>query len=40
MPGGCGFGGLDGEFVREYKRFYPPAEPRGEWEDRVRLYSL
>lgn len=26
--------------MKEYKRLYPPAEPREEFEDRVRLYSL
>lgn len=40
VPERCGLGGLKGEFVREYKRLYPPAEPREEFEDRVRLYSL
>ncbi|KAK3397516.1 fructosamine kinase [Sordaria brevicollis] len=40
VPERCGFGGLEGEFVREYKAWYPPAEPGGEWEDRVRLYSF
>ncbi|KAK3949389.1 Fructosamine kinase-domain-containing protein [Pseudoneurospora amorphoporcata] len=40
VPDRCGFGGLEGEFVREYKRLYSPAEPRGEFEDRVRLYSF
>ncbi|KAH7634183.1 Fructosamine kinase-domain-containing protein [Sordaria sp. MPI-SDFR-AT-0083] len=40
VPERCGIGGFEGEFVREYKRLYPPAEPREEFEDRVRLYSL
>lgn len=40
VPERCGFGGLEGEFVREYRRLYPPAEPVEEFEERVRLYSL
>lgn len=34
------FGGFTPHFWREYRRLVPPAEPAGEWEDRLRLYEL
>lgn len=34
------FGGFGGDFWGEYEKLMPKAEPKGEWEDRVRLYEL
>lgn len=34
------FGGLGSAFWSEYEQLVPKAEPKEEWEDRVRLYEL
>ncbi|KAM0330706.1 hypothetical protein ACHAQA_003658 [Verticillium albo-atrum] len=34
------FGGFGAAFWREYEELVPRAEPKGEWDDRVKLYEL
>ncbi|KAM0586479.1 hypothetical protein D7B24_005598 [Verticillium nonalfalfae] len=34
------FGGFGGAFWNEYEELVPKAEPKAEWEDRVKLYEL
>ncbi|KAF3358521.1 hypothetical protein VdG1_00081 [Verticillium dahliae VDG1] len=34
------FGGFGGAFWKEYEKLVPKAEPKAEWEDRVKLYEL